>query len=361
MIGAGRIFTQYFTALFFKRVFTVSLGLSGVLSIFDLLANAGEITQNSSQIFIPLSQYILLRYPEILSVVLPLACLLSALSVLSQKVTNQEIIAVRSVGVSIYQIISSFLIAGIIIGVLHFLLLNFVMPNSSYKLYLWSQNDYSGTPPESRESGQIPNWIATGDTIIKLEKASANGKIIEGVSIFNRDERGRLKNYLTAKRATFKNNAWHLEKIHYPGSLSTGITTEKTILNLPLKPSYFAKSIDYKNALAVHDLEKLINKDIAFEKPGYVYKLWLYQKYAISFSSIVMILLAAPIGLQLARSQKMMRSQFIIILSGFAFFISDRLITSFGEAGYLPPLLAVSAIPVFFILISFWWLLYKEG
>lgn len=357
----GQTFLRYFNTLFLARMILFTLGLSGILSLFDVLANAGEVTKHSDAVFSPLVSYISLRYPEILNAILPLAGLLAALSVFTQKVGNQEMIAVRSVGVSIYSVITLLLVGAGIIMTLHFVLLNAVLPVTSHKLHLWSELDYRGAPPERRMDEQIPNWIADGDTIIKLGSASPDGRHLKNLTVVTRGEKGLMKKYFTAYEARFKNKAWHLSGVEYPGQFSQKLSTEKIVLNLPIKPGYFAKTVDQKNALSLSDLWRLTKDGVVFDKPPYVYDVWLHQKFSHPFALVVMILLSAPVGLKLARRDSLLLSTFYVVTAGFLYFIAERLIATLGENGFIPAMMAAWAPAAIFSLLALWLIILKEG
>lgn len=351
----------YLNRLFLTRCAVFTIGLSAILSIFDLLANAGEVTQHNDSIFYSLMTYVWLRFPGIVNIIIPLAGLLAALSVFTTKVMSQEMIAVRSVGVSIYQVVMIMIGGGLVVILVHFTLLNFVLPNSAQKLYLWSEMEYRGPPPESRASDQIPHWISAGNTIIKLQSASTDGTVLKGLSVITRQPDGRLKDYFTAREANFENGVWTLKQVQYPGSLQSGITSEKVVLNLPIKPGFFARTIDNPESLGIAKLWQLASQDVAFEKPSYVYQVWLHQKFSQPVGLLVMILLAAPLGLQLARKDTMMMKSFYVICGGFLFFIFERLIATLGEGGFINAALAAWSPAIIFAMIAGWILLMEES
>lgn len=361
VIKMPRTLFLYLNIAFFKRAGLFTIGLSGILSIFDILANAGDVTRYSDNILPTLGQYMALRFPEILNTVIPLGGLLAILTVMSQKVSNQEMTALRSVGVSIYQIVGMFALGGIIIVILHFLLINLVVPQTSHTLHLWSEMDFRGAPPESRTNEQIPNWIATGNTIIKLEEASSDGRVLKNLSVIIRSKNGIIQDYFTAKKAQYTDNAWHLDGINYPESLAAAVTTQKMVLDLPIRPGFFAKTVDNPLTLSILDLWRIASGDVVFEKPPHVYQVWLHQKFAHPAGILIMIFLAAPIGLQIARNNTLMLSGFCVITAGFLYFIADSLIATLGEGGFIPPVLAAWSPAVIFSLLSAWIIVLQDG
>jgi lipopolysaccharide export LptBFGC system permease protein LptF len=71
---------------FFMQWLMVLLALSGLLMVFDLLANADNVLKFHPGEVLPLWHYTVLRVQQITSFVLPLAVLVSAMVVLARMV-----------------------------------------------------------------------------------------------------------------------------------------------------------------------------------------------------------------------------------------------------------------------------------
>ena len=356
----GRLLIKYLGGQFLIRAVFITIGLSGILSLFDLLANAGDVTANRSDIFQPLLSYMMLRYPEILNIVLPLSALIACLTIINQKVANMEMIGLRAAGISVYQILLSFIAGGVVLACLQFFVITSFMPDTSYRLHLWSETDYIGAPPDRRMKDQIPNWIASGDTIIRLEAASADGTVLTGLSVITRKDSGVMQDFFTAGKAIYRDGAWYLEQVAYPNLPQRDLSTAKIVLNLPIKPGFFAKTVDTPSALTLSELLTLAQDDVVIENPPYVYRVWIYQKFAAPAALLVMILLCMPAALQLARKDSLMRNSFAVIAAGFCFLILMRLVATLGESGYVPPLLATFSPHLIFTFLVIWILVLRE-
>ena len=338
----------------------IGLGLIGLLSVFDVLANAQSVTRYADNTFEVLWTYILLKIPHLENLSITLACFLAATGTLAQKVTSHELIAMRSLGLSSYKILTMLMIFTSLIAIFYFVLNNFILPVSAHKLHLWSEMDYRGSPPDRRMTDQIPNWVAANNTIINLQSASDDGRTLHGLSVITRSDTGLMKDYFIAQTAYYDKGVWYLENVSYPNSFSRDLITEKVILDLPLKPGFFAKTVDLADALSIFDLWRIVQEDIVLERPTYIYHLWLHQKFAHPFNLLVMVIIAMPLAVQLARRQSMLIASFFIILGGFLFLISQSLTSSLGEGGYLPPFLAAWSPGLIFSLMAFWAVLIHE-
>ena len=82
----------------------ILLGLSAIFVVFDVLANASELTENSSNAFKTLWLYIGLRLPSVFILILPMVVLLASMITLHKLVKSHEMVAAGSAGFTIYKI-----------------------------------------------------------------------------------------------------------------------------------------------------------------------------------------------------------------------------------------------------------------
>jgi lipopolysaccharide export LptBFGC system permease protein LptF len=97
----------------------VLLALSGLLMVFDLLANADNVLKFHPGEVMPLWHYTVLRVQQIISFVLPLAVLIAAMAVLTRMVLSQEMVILHSVGIPVFYVLGVLGCATAVIAFLH--------------------------------------------------------------------------------------------------------------------------------------------------------------------------------------------------------------------------------------------------
>lgn len=109
----------------------VLLALSGLLMVFDLLANADNVLKFHPGEVMPLWHYTVLRVQQIISFVLPLAVLIAAMAVLTRMVLSQEMVILHSVGIPVFYVLGVLGCATAVIAFLHLAFANTILPHSS--------------------------------------------------------------------------------------------------------------------------------------------------------------------------------------------------------------------------------------
>ncbi len=354
------IFARYILWSFFVRFGQALAGLTGILLVFDVIANTADITNGGGGLVQPLLIYSGLRLPEIVSLLVPLAVLLAAMIMLFQYSIHGEMVALQAAGVSIHWVIGNLLLAATAVAGAHFWFANDILPETAGRLRLWAELDYHGLPPKGSPS-RAPTWFAAGDALVHTGYSSLNGRQLYGITVIRRGEEGRMSDYFTARLATFSDSRWHFEGVERSAmGANQESLGDQAAFDLPISPSRFSKLAAPLEELAFADLLEIRRQQPLGERPPHVYALWLQRKLAQPGASLIMVLLAAPLGLLLGRRSRLLLASFAVISTGFLFFIAERFLLTLGEDGVLPPLIAVWGPMFLFASLAFWLLLKLE-
>lgn len=351
------IFARYFLWSFFVRFGQTLAGLTVILLVFDVIVNTAEIVNGGGGFVLPLLIYSGLRLPEIVSLLVPLAVLLAAMIIFSQYAAHGEMTAFQAAGVSIYRIVGNLLLATGVVAGAHFWFANGILPETAGRLRLWAELDYRSLPPKGSPN-HAPTWFAAGDALVHTVYSSLDGRKLYGLTVVRRDEEGRMTDYFTARQAIFSAGRWRFEGVKRPATVAGQEDRgEQVVLDLPISPSRFSKLAAPLEELAFADLLEIRRQPPLGERPPHVYALWLQRKLAQPGASLVMVLLAAPLGLLLARRNLMLLASFAVVSTGFLFFIAERFLLTLGEDGLLPSFVAVWGPMILFASLALWILL----
>jgi lipopolysaccharide export system permease protein len=113
--------------LFGLGIFSI-LGLSAGILI-DLL---NKVTEQKLSLVLAVEVF-LLKAPEFICYSLPISLLLATLMVYGRLSSDSEIIALRSVGISVYRLVKPALLLSLIITVMTFILYEFIVPSANYR------------------------------------------------------------------------------------------------------------------------------------------------------------------------------------------------------------------------------------
>jgi lipopolysaccharide export system permease protein len=335
------LFIRWLLCRFAWNVAIMGVALTTILTLFDLLAHASEVSLGGAPPLLSLLFYELLRLPSICVFILPFAVLIAAVQTFGSLAGQREIIALESSGFTLPRI-TLILVAGAgALAVLQFGLADQIVTGATERLNEWKADGYRGLPKlDALEDS--PEWLASGNFIIQLVGVSADGSELYSPTVIETDDMGVATRYWNARAATYDGDGWILEDV-------TGRDLERKTelhyrdLRLPLAIaprllSSFAKPVE---ELRFSQLRTLGWKNIETQiHPPELYRVWTNYRLAQPMGGMVMVLLAAPIGLQVQRNGRRILVSIGVFFLGFLYFILQSILLSLGEGGDLPPMLA---------------------
>jgi lipopolysaccharide export system permease protein len=348
-------------ALYLSRTFLSRFGLLAfaflvLFEIFDMMATGEDIISRNDSVQ-ALFVYAALRMPEILTQTLPFSVLLAALFTLAGLAQHNEIVVLKSAGISFVQMLMMLAPLGLVIGTAHFLLADQVVPRLSPRIE--QLRDPEGRDEEASRLGAAI-WLRDGSRVVSMERASRNGRAVGEVNVYERDEQGRLASILSARHGRFRDGQWTLEDVRrlVPGQ-PPAIVPEMSWAT-GLRPGQLSSLAAHPSLLALKQMLRFIRTPEVGARPVHVYETWLQERISLVLKPLLMILLAAPAANLTRRQSGMAGSLGYGIAAGFAYFVADGIALAFGEAGKLPPLVAAWSPGVIFAAVGAYVLLQVE-
>ncbi len=360
-------------ALYLTRVFALStaaalLAMGALAELLDLLDNGNTVIAHYGRL-LDLAKYAVLITPTVAASVIPIASLIGALITFGALAGNNEIVAMRSSGMTLYWIVARLAPVALFIGVLYFALRFIVAPYTEIQVYeLLREPETADAAASEGASGSMPAkgayWISSGQVILAFDDAEDEGRKLRQVMIVERDADGRMVRHMTASEGRFEKGDWHFEGvssqiIRRQGPVK-GQDNEYTLVDGPQPIDILAATIP--NARARLRQPGLPEAKIwaGSNSPAYR-QVNFYEALAAPFVPMIMLLAAAPLALGTARHPSRVRDMAIALGTGFGYLLASGVSRSLGEAGVMPPLLAVLGPVVIFVLATISILAHREG
>lgn len=356
-----RTITHYLTRTFLIRVLSVLIALSSLLQLLDLLDAASTVLERGLGGG-GLAFYTMIRLPIVVERVVPLAVLIGSLSTLWTFASTNEIVAMRSVGMTPYQIMGALLPAALVVSVCHFILADQVAPRAERTFVTW----WAATelPTEKKDDDPVkPVWFRLGDDVMRIGGISDDGKHLVGLEMIARDATGKATGMMSAARADLDADGWRLtDVVRTRIAEPVQVTHEDSARwEVELSPGNMIDLRKPTENISVHRLLRIVNGTWAGgESPAY-YATRLHSTYAAPLASLVMLLLAAPVAHGLRRRGGAMGSLALGTVIGLVFLLSSGVLSSMGQAGAMPPAMAVWAPLILFAAIGGAIMVYVEG
>jgi lipopolysaccharide export system permease protein len=359
-------FTRYALKTFLWNFCVLWVSFTSLLQIVDLLNNSDEVLDRHPRDVGAVMEYALWRVPELAVFLIPFSVLMAALLSLAKFERSNETLALKSAGAPYYQILLAFLPAVGIVAVLHFTLTDQVVPRAID--HLMERDLYVDKKSKNDDEEDQRVWVQDGETIVEVGQVEKQGTELFNMRLYERDETGNITFQRFVRHATFDigTRKWTLEKIEdtkvIPDKPTEVTSIESATWDTKLGPQEFSELIERPQAMTTQRLWSFATSEQIGVRPTYFYETWLQKRVALPVSSILMILLAAPVALSFGRRDKGVASGMAIGFGlGFLYFITEGLVQSLGETGAVPPFFAAWLPALLFASIGGLWLIRLEG
>ncbi|OGX39356.1 MAG: hypothetical protein A2984_02605 [Omnitrophica WOR_2 bacterium RIFCSPLOWO2_01_FULL_41_12] len=320
--------------------------------IIDVFSHLDEILRQKVNPYL-LLQYYLSYLPIIFVQVAPIACLLSTLYTFGKLNRNNEIIAMRASGLSIFQITQTVIIFGIIISVFVFWVNDRFVPGSiSLTEKIKEQIESGEKKAKSKEQEIINNLSMYGikNRLFFVNKFSLGNNTMEGIIILEHDEKQNIVKKIVANKGIYKEGLWRFYQcITYNFNENGQIVSDpqyfpEEIMTIPESPEQFFHQRQRPDLMNIAQLDDYLWR---LSKSGATtvirnFKVDLYRRFTDSLTSIIIIFLGVPFSLMMRKRATGMSSIGISLMLGFVYYVLSAVGIAFGKAGILAPVLATS-------------------
>ncbi|HTZ74587.1 MAG TPA: LPS export ABC transporter permease LptF [Candidatus Aquilonibacter sp.] len=344
-IGFPLLVDTYLLERFFYYFFGLLAGfvlISDAFTLFDLLA---DISKNHISAFV-VADYFRFLIPYMVYELAPLAALVATLMTLAILAKNNEVVAFKASGVSLYRLILPLALAGILVSGGMFTLSETYLPYANTRQNAL-RSEIKGRPPQTF-SQPSQQWIfGQNSKIFNYGLYDPNLKLLGDLTILELDPKTfSLRRRVYAERATWDDvqNTWVLTggwiRDFGGGKVSDYNTFKATSLaEFTERPSYFEQKISTADQMNWRQLGAYINKlsQAGFDTSRL--RVQWYEKFSYPLIAAIVVLLGAPFAFLVGTRGAVSGLAVAVGISIF-YWAASALLESMGTAGLLPALLA---------------------
>lgn len=330
----AREFTQYFF-----------LGLGAFSTIYlvvEFFERINAFLQNKAPMAL-MGAYFLYKIPSIIFQVAPAAILLSSIITLGLMSRHNEILAMKSGGISLGRI--AFTILGVVL-ILYFILLGmseYIVPFANEKVNMIQDLIIHKRKPLAIFK-QNKLWIHSRQAIFNIQLYHPEKDLLEGITFYRFDPEFRLTERLDARSARWQEGRWIFSDVSRTHFSSEGFPVRRKyselILTLPETPADFRIVEKNPAEMSYSELKEFVRK---IEDDGYnsaKYRCAMHALFSYPFIGVIMAFLGIPIALSKERGAGVTRGIAFSILISFAYLVVFSFSLELGKAGTLPPFLS---------------------
>lgn len=341
----------------FARVFALVV-LSGVslFIIFDLSENIDEILKNKVGTGLVLNYYKYLSL-QMFYEIAPILVLVTTLLTFSLLARTNEITAIKALGMSLYRLSLPALGAALLITFFCGYLESLVLPASNEKVAKLKDRIHGRESARTYRRADRQWLFGQGRYIYNYIHYDPQQASLQRLQVFDFGEQHRLSRRLYTESARYiGDDAWTFTNgwaRAFNGVDVTGYTlfAEPKIVRYPETPDYFDSEIRPPEQMRYGELKEYIQELKESGQAVPELEVELQNKIALPVASLVMALVALPFAFRLGRQGALYGIGISIVL-GIIFMGVFAFFSKLGEAGALPPAVAVWSPSAVFALFS---------
>ena len=351
---------------FFTRYVTITwwffIGIFSLIFLIDFT----EFTSRSSglpnfniELALTISA---LRVPMILLQTVPFVALFAGMATLISLNRRYELVIARSAGVSAWQFLVPACAGALVFGLMTVGILN---PLAAYG---FSHSEVLEAEFRGQEGGGISAfkapWLrqktADGDTIIGAKTILNQGLTLAQATFFSLNDNGDIVERRDASRAYLRDGYWELTKVRLfrEGEAIQVLDTDRIATDL--RPEFVQERLARPETIPFYDLPEKIEVARSFGLRANSFAMQFHSLMALPALLVAMTLIAATVSMRFARMGQSATMILGGVLAGFLLYVISVLVRAFGNAGFVPPVVAawVPVVVAMFFGVTF--LLYKE-
>ncbi len=297
------------------------------------------------------------RLPEVVSLTLPMASLLSSLLTFSRLSTNSELVALKAAGIPFHRILRPVFLASIIVGLGALLSSETIVPFSNRAAENLMKYEILKEKPSMLKEKVFLREESGGvlHRVIYLSELKAREGAMKDV-IIQEFENGRLSRISLAEDGLWKDGEWWLQngqvfEVTAGGKVNPLFRFERQKLLLNLTPGQVEKASRQPAEMSSAELLAqiaLLRREGANLTPLQV---MFHLRLALPWASVVLAILGASLGVRSSRAGPGIGFGLSVLIV-FAYYVTMSFSRALGEAGYLLPILAAWLPNIVFLLVG---------
>lgn len=297
------------------------------------------------------------KLPEMVGQTAPFSILMATLLTLGLMSRNSEITAMRSCGVSLLRISLPMLALGLVASLLLLVNAELVVPKSYERMdyiervAIMKQGIYAAFKRNNI-------WFRSDATIVQARLYEPQEKTLKGVVVWTVDRAMNPLTRIDAESAEFRSGGWILRSAVLKDFNKDGGLSMRTVpvMDIALKLKVDDLKVLAKNAdnLSYRRLKEYTSN---LRRGGYKvfrYQTMMHTKLSAPFAAFVMVILGIPFALRNSRLGSIAPGISASVAIGFAYFVVNAVLLSYGRSGVLPPVVAAWGANILFVLGGIW-------
>lgn len=269
---------------------------------------------------------------------LPIASLLSSVTVMILLNRSNEVTAMRAAGMGPIKILSPLLTGGIILMSLGYLLNEVVVPRASQKMHYIKKVQIEGKA--QLDSLNPTNWIRQSSKLFHYGDKGPN-TVLHDIEVVETSSSFFPNSVLVSKKAIFRGDQqkWFIESGHRLHFATNGVLTEthevkRELISLPILPENLAGEGRLPDELSISELSNRVADGNNSGMDVVSYNIAWHTKLAFPLSILLVSLFGVSFGYRSERSPETVKGILLAITVGIGYWFllsAGRALASTGD------------------------------
>lgn len=353
-----KILNKYILKEIVGNVLMVMLALIAMFSFFDLIQELDALGKGNYGLG-KILLFVLLSAPGHVYDVMPVAVLVGCMYSLGQFARYSELVVLRVIGLSLFEIAILLLKIGAIFTIITFLIGELITPLSEKMAQRMRIKATDSVVAEEFRSGL---WVKDGNSFINVEEVLPDASLLK-IHIFDFDKNAKLISTRNAKSAEFKHDSWKLKEVSTTqfgeDTVKVNQSAEATWQSL-IRPELLNVLLVMPEKMSAWNLYEYINHLSTNKQKTTRYEVALWAKMIYPLACMVMVLLALPFGFIQQRAAGASGKIFVGIMLGIMYQILNRVFAHLGLLNDWTPLFSAIMPTIIFLMAGVSMLFYVE-
>ncbi len=323
-----------------------------LLTLFNLFTFRDELKELGTGNYglKEIALYLLFTSPRVLYELIPSSALLGSLFVMGSMANHREIVAMRSIGLSIFWIVRSVMLAGMVLVVFSVFVGEFIAPEAERTAQIiknTAKND------QKLLQSRYGLWLREENQFINVRQINGKRDLAD-IFIYEKDENGRLISMSHMAEAEYQGNAlWHLKDIAYSELAKDRVFSEKRLeqeWQTAIDPDLLNVVVVKSDNMSLYDLFMYIHFLKENNQKAKSFELAFWGRLVNPLVTLVMLTVSIPFVLGVKRGVSAGGRIMSGIILGMTFNIFDQIIGHLGLVYEMNPAL-MAVLPALVVLI----------
>ncbi len=288
---------------------------------------------------------VMYKAPARIMQVVPAAASFATFFMLSRFAKNNELAAMKSAGISMYRIVFITSVATFFICIVAAVFNDQIASRASWRSRLLERRI-----PYYRNRDII--FKGKNNRMYYIQNMDMKQRKLNNLTVYELDEDKGIKTEMFASHATWVNNTWKLKngvvRDFADGRTSKLTKFEEKEIFVPEEPKILADTGAKPYEMTYFTLAKLVKYQKELGKVVRKEQVEMQHKLAYPFTSLAMVLIAAPLAIWFGKSGLFAGFAITLLLSFIDWGIATATFEALGANGKLPPVVACWAANVIF-------------